>query len=224
MSSLLYQLIFVISFTATAFAACGHDLTLAEGKIQSLGYPQAYPPNQQCEWKASAAAGKKLTIEFLDFDIHSGGETCTDDFIEIKKAGDINPTTVCGSVKPAIMTIPLDVDVSIKFQSGSIQRTNNRGFIIQYTIKADPTTTASPVTTADVTTGNQTTVATTAVLPTKKSGDKMSDGTIAVICILVILVVLLIIDLILYQKEMGLLYTIKSKCCTEYGSIDGSKC
>jgi len=223
MSSLLYQLIFVISFTATAFAACGHDLTLAEGNITSPGYPQPYPPSQQCEWKASTAPGKKLTIEFLDLDINSGGETCTDDFIEIKKAGDINPTTVCGSVKPAKMTIPLDVDVSISFKSGSAQRTN-KGFYIHYTIKADPTTTASPVTTATVTTGNQTTVATTTVLPTKKSGDKMSDGTIAAICILVILVVLLIIDLILYQKEMGLLYTIKSKCCTEYGSIDGSKC
>jgi len=223
MSCLLYQLIFVISFTATTFAACGHDLTLRYGKITSPAYPKPYPPSQQCEWKASTAAGKTLTLEFLNVDINEGGETCTDDFITIEKAGDINPTTICGSVRPAIMTIPLDADVSISFQSGSIQRTN-KGFIIVYMIRPDPKTTTSPNTTAAVTTGNQTTVSTTTVLRTKKSGDKMSGGTIAVIFILVLLVVLLIIDLILYQKEMGLLYTIKTKCCTEYGSIDGSKC
>ena len=50
-----------------------------------------------------------------------------------------------------------------------------------------------------------------------KSG--ISKGGIAAICIVVILVVLLIIDLILYQKEMGVIYTIKKSCCGEYASV-----
>ena len=50
-------------------AVCGGEVTGAEGEIRSPGYPHGYAAERRCEWLIIAPPGKRIKLEFLEFDV-----------------------------------------------------------------------------------------------------------------------------------------------------------
>lgn len=54
-------------------AVCGGEVSGPEGEIRSPGYPHGYPSWRLCEWVITAPIGKRIKLEFLDFDMTNTG-------------------------------------------------------------------------------------------------------------------------------------------------------
>ncbi|MPC09286.1 Cubilin [Portunus trituberculatus] len=61
---------------------CGGLVSGAEGEIRSPGYPHGYAAQRLCEWLITAPPGKRIKLEFLDFDIQS--QYFCRDYMEVK--------------------------------------------------------------------------------------------------------------------------------------------
>lgn len=70
-------------------AVCGGEMSGAEGEIRSPGYPHGYAGMRQCEWVIVGPPGKRIKLEFLDFDLVVASSTrwlsvCSDNVQVIK--------------------------------------------------------------------------------------------------------------------------------------------
>lgn len=52
---------------------CGGEVSGPEGEIRSPGYPHGYASWRQCKWIIIAPVGKRIKLEFLDFDMPNRG-------------------------------------------------------------------------------------------------------------------------------------------------------
>ena len=50
--------------------------------LTSLAFPSNYESNLNCHWSIDAPLGKKVTLQFLDFDLQSS-EHCLSDYLKI---------------------------------------------------------------------------------------------------------------------------------------------
>ncbi|XP_066919817.1 protein SpAN-like [Clytia hemisphaerica] len=208
-------------------------LTDVTGTFTSPGYPQNYPFGDTCQWKIKVAPNLKIKLQFPDMDILSSDSSegaCGTNRIAVVHSSDPRdpPLLYCNSHPPPIEAQEYGNELTVTFTSTKTEAKQSKGFSANYTAY-DPnppppttTTTTTTTTTANTTTtitpSNTTTPATSQAPVTQKPQSKLSKGVIAVICILVILVVLLIIDIILYQKDMGVIYSIR-RACGGYDSV-----
>lgn len=54
-------------------AVCGGEVSGPEGEIRSPGYPHGYASWRQCQWVIVVPIGKRVKLEFLDYDIQNRG-------------------------------------------------------------------------------------------------------------------------------------------------------
>ncbi len=53
------------------FQDCGEDLEESTGMISSPWYPDPYPNNANCEWTITVDSGKKVYLNFSNFEVCS---------------------------------------------------------------------------------------------------------------------------------------------------------
>ncbi|XP_057290018.1 blastula protease 10-like [Hydractinia symbiolongicarpus] len=213
----------LICLSSATAQECGRNLNATSGTIESPNYPNQYPENLTCTWVITGGPDKKIQINVEDLDIDAQiHETCSSEYLRI--IVDRTPNDFCGTTKPAAFNTSSD-EVTIKFVSDS-KNSTKKGFRLSYAILEPAKTTQHPdATTLQPTTGNNVTYhpsnITSTSLPTvkPKESKEFPAWCIAVIVIVVLLVVLLIIDLVLYRKNMGLTYTVKSACCGGYEQV-----
>ncbi|TGZ53188.1 Cubilin [Temnothorax longispinosus] len=90
---------------------CGGEFVLTskqkKWEITSPNYPNIPPTYAECIWKATAPAGEKLTIHFLDrFDL-SNSENCDREYVEIRDGGTDSSQLMgkfCKDVAPSSMS------------------------------------------------------------------------------------------------------------------------
>ena len=51
--------------------ACGGLITATSGYISSPRYPNNYANNLDCEWHINVPEGKRIKIDFIDFNVHA---------------------------------------------------------------------------------------------------------------------------------------------------------
>ena len=64
---------------------CGSVLELSSqrhGTMKSPGFPNNYPPEQECSWKFWFTAGSQFSMEFITFDLESD-QFCLFDYVEL---------------------------------------------------------------------------------------------------------------------------------------------
>ncbi|XP_001377380.2 cubilin [Monodelphis domestica] len=69
---------------AASSSACGGTFHMAEGIINSPGYPDIYPPNMECIWNIPSSPGNQLQLSFITFQLEEN-EDCTKDYLEIRE-------------------------------------------------------------------------------------------------------------------------------------------
>lgn len=61
---------------------CGGELTTPSGAIQSPNYPGYYAHSRLCTWKITVPQGRRITLNFDDFNIESQS-LCAFDYVEV---------------------------------------------------------------------------------------------------------------------------------------------
>ncbi|XP_070554670.1 exoskeleton protein RP43-like [Ptychodera flava] len=117
--------------TGCMLSECGHDTHLHSecGYINSLGYPNPYPPESKCSWNIQVADGDVIHLEFLDFNVGDSDTTCSSDFVRLSEAN--RSTTVCGYDNPRYF-ISATSQVRIEFQRGTNWSRGYTGFMAKY--------------------------------------------------------------------------------------------
>lgn len=60
------HLIFALPLTVFSFLpACGGAFHMAEGTLDSPGYPEVYPSNVECVWNIVSSPGNRLQLSFM---------------------------------------------------------------------------------------------------------------------------------------------------------------
>lgn len=54
-----------------SLTVCGGEVSGPEGEIRSPGYPHGYASWRECEWIIIGPVGKRIKLEFLDFDMQN---------------------------------------------------------------------------------------------------------------------------------------------------------
>lgn len=214
-------------------AECGGNFTEEfNGTFTSPGYPNNYKFGLDCTWTIKVATGNKVSLTIANVDIKStgGGDIgCGENKVSVSDPNSKAPVkTFCTQSQPQGVIISEGNELVVKFISTKNETDSSKGFTATFTTILPPTTTSTTTTTT--TTVNTTTATPTNTTTTTTSGttnapvtkapeSRLSSGGIAAICIVVILCVLLLVDLILYQRNMGVIYTIKKSCCGGYDSV-----
>ncbi|CAG7730452.1 unnamed protein product, partial [Allacma fusca] len=123
---------------------CGGYLTAPSGFIQSPGYPRSYSHYRYCSWHIRAPAGRRIRLEFLDFDLEERLRTATYthcyDYVYITQGQDsyyarnrpensLYNGSLCGSDRPAPVETTGEY-MHILFRSDS--SVAHRGFKAKY--------------------------------------------------------------------------------------------
>ncbi|XP_036131390.1 cubilin [Molossus molossus] len=74
---------FHATYTASS-SACGGDFHMAEGTLNSPGYPEVYPSDVECVWNIVSSPGNRLQLSFITFQLEES-QDCRRDFVEIRK-------------------------------------------------------------------------------------------------------------------------------------------
>lgn len=77
----------MIQFKHYFFSGCGGSLNAPDGEITSFGYPRTQLFHQLCTWDITVSIGRRIKVEFIDFDIAGSRpqESCIDELIVYKK-------------------------------------------------------------------------------------------------------------------------------------------
>ena len=65
------------------FVVSGGDMVGNSGQLASPLYPRNYPHNAEHTWSIIVDQGKKVKIQFVEFDIETGS-TCQYDYLQVK--------------------------------------------------------------------------------------------------------------------------------------------
>ncbi|XP_065639868.1 cubilin isoform X2 [Hydra vulgaris] len=158
------------SQTATVAKECNFVLTTSNGVITSPNYPNHYPKNKDCYWLIVAEIGKVIILDFVDFDVESGGE-CSYDFLNIydgenyfsKKIG-----AYCGN---NIQVSAQSTGNQMYLHFRSDDRQTRKGFMLRWNSMAKELITKKPFVVEEVTTTKPET--TTTSTPSKLCRYKM---------------------------------------------------
>ena len=114
-------------------AACGGELTSAQGRFASPSYPDSYPPSAQCVWTLGSAPGNRVGLSFLAFDLEDS-QGCNKDYVEVHRDSAEGPLVghFCGGEVPSNLTV--GNTLWIKFNSDGDG--TGGGFVAQYTLRA----------------------------------------------------------------------------------------
>lgn len=232
MSKVVYLGIFMQALFVLVSANCGGNLTDANGQFTSPNYPDNYEFGLECKWTITVAADSKVSLTFLNNSVDilsTGGESgCGDNQVSVKDPDSILETKLfCAQSQPTGDITSDRNRLIVIFKSPKNEIKNSTGFSASYATLAPPTVPVTapvtnatvPVTNATITTTPPTPVTSSAPVTQSPPKKKLSKGAVAAICIVVILVVLLVIDIILYQKDMGVIYTCRRACCGGYGAV-----
>uniref|UniRef100_A0A8C7K6H5 Neuropilin 1 n=1 Tax=Oncorhynchus kisutch TaxID=8019 RepID=A0A8C7K6H5_ONCKI len=114
---------------------CGDNIEITNADyLTSTGYPNSYPPSQQCMWVISAPEpGQKILINFNPhFDLED--RECKYDYVEVFNGGDEKAPTLgkfCGKIAPSPI-ISSGSQLLIKFVSD--YETHGAGFSVRYEV------------------------------------------------------------------------------------------
>ncbi|XP_052332998.1 neuropilin-1a [Oncorhynchus keta] len=129
------QLIVVASLIQSVADKCGDNIEITNADyLTSTGYPNSYPPSQQCMWVISAPEpGQKILINFNPhFDLED--RECKYDYVEVFNGGDEKAPTLgkfCGKIAPSPI-ISSGSQLLIKFVSD--YETHGAGFSVRYEV------------------------------------------------------------------------------------------
>ncbi|XP_042184638.1 neuropilin-1a [Oncorhynchus tshawytscha] len=129
------QLIVVASLIQNVADKCGDNIEITNADyLTSTGYPNSYPPSQQCMWVISAPEpGQKILINFNPhFDLED--RECKYDYVEVFNGGDEKAPTLgkfCGKIAPSPI-ISSGSQLLIKFVSD--YETHGAGFSVRYEV------------------------------------------------------------------------------------------
>ncbi|XP_070556200.1 tolloid-like protein 2 [Ptychodera flava] len=117
--------------TGCMLSECGHDTYLNSecGYINTLGYPNPYPPQSKCSWNIQVEDGDVIHMEFFDFDVGDSDTICSSDFVRVSEAN--RSTTFCGHDNPGYF-ISATSQLHIEFQSGQAGVRGYTGFMAKY--------------------------------------------------------------------------------------------
>ncbi|XP_045117385.1 cubilin-like [Portunus trituberculatus] len=110
---------------------CGGLVSGAEGEIRSPGYPHGYAAQRLCEWLITAPPGKRIKLEFLDFDIQS--QYFCRDYMEIWNGGrgsGANIGFICNRLRFQTYNSSTNI-MSVIFRTRG--HSNGRGFRLRWT-------------------------------------------------------------------------------------------
>jgi len=233
MAKLLLFTVLLQGWIAVVYSSCGKNFENVEtGQFNSPNYPINYTMGLTCEWKITVPAGSRINLTLSEVDIlsqDSGDVGCGSNKLSVQtEAGSLNaPDDYCKQTQPTGDILSVKNAMIIKFVTPKLDATAGKGFNASFvvinpitTTIATPTTTSTTTNTTVVPTNSTTITPAPVTQPPKKEG--LSGGAIAAIVIVVILIVLLVVDVILYQKDMGVIYTCKRACCGDYGGVPTS--
>ncbi|MBZ3891922.1 Cubilin [Sciurus carolinensis] len=103
---------------AASTSVCGGTFHMAEGILDSPGYPEVYPPNMECVWNIVSSPGNRLQLSFISFQLEDS-QNCSRDFVEIRE-GNATGRLVgryCGNVLPLNYSSVLGHVLWIRFVS-----------------------------------------------------------------------------------------------------------
>ncbi|XP_030841284.1 protein SpAN-like isoform X1 [Strongylocentrotus purpuratus] len=106
------------------------------GTISSPNYPFNYDPDMICQYIITGPAESNISLQFTDFILQPGNQTCTNDYLDIFLADTaLADTTICGSVAPSAFDSNSN-EIRIVFKSDSTIQ--DKGFSLMYTIHIEP--------------------------------------------------------------------------------------
>ena len=78
------------------FTGCGNYFKRPSGRFQSPNFPNAYPPNTDCDWYIETAPGTRVKVVIYEYDIegHTSGphQECTYDALNVSSSENQNKT------------------------------------------------------------------------------------------------------------------------------------
>ncbi|XP_071475764.1 cubilin [Marmota flaviventris] len=103
---------------AASTSACGGTFHMAEGILDSPGYPEVYPPNMECVWNIVSSPGNRLQLSFISFQLEDS-QNCSRDFVEIREGNATGPLVgrYCGNFLPLNYSSVLGHILWIRFVS-----------------------------------------------------------------------------------------------------------
>ena len=69
---------------------CNRTLSGYSGIIESPNFPNSYPNNLNCSWTIYVNRGNTINMEFSHFDLETGAQKCTFDYLEITEINNSN--------------------------------------------------------------------------------------------------------------------------------------
>ncbi|XP_065570117.1 dorsal-ventral patterning tolloid-like protein 1 [Artemia franciscana] len=113
---------------------CGYEvngLSEKSGSISSPGYPNDYPDSQFCLWKIKTGPGKKLKLNFTDFEV-SGSENCEGDRVVVSSSGgSLQDMHYCGTSSPPVLEVQGE-DLILEFRSNEADKC--KGFKVNFEV------------------------------------------------------------------------------------------
>ncbi|XP_075817870.1 discoidin, CUB and LCCL domain-containing protein 2 isoform X3 [Microtus pennsylvanicus] len=115
---------------------CGHTVLGPEsGTLSSINYPYTYPNSTVCEWEIRVKMGKRIRIEFGDFDIEDS-DSCHLNYLKIFNGIGVSRTEIgkyCGlSLQMNGSIESKGSEVTVLFMSGI--HASGRGFLASYSV------------------------------------------------------------------------------------------
>ncbi|KAJ8670094.1 hypothetical protein QAD02_001353 [Eretmocerus hayati] len=110
---------------------CGGAINQEHGSISSPGFPGKYPNNRNCQWTISVQPGKRIAMNFINFELQEQSE-CKKDFVEISEfnyAGIHRLGIFCNHSLPAPVTSS-GSHVVVNFHSDDSK--NDNGFHLSF--------------------------------------------------------------------------------------------
>ena len=117
------------TFSLFLSAECGGYYKAISGSISSPGYPNPYPPHQNCRWRIPKRNGHYLNITITNVSILRS-ENCSDDFLRASH-GHFPDKKLCGQY--STIQYILKSRVVFRFHSGpAISGGSHSGFSLSY--------------------------------------------------------------------------------------------
>eukprot|EP00795_Rhopilema_esculentum_P014104 gene14104-5092_t len=108
-------------FNLTYSTDCGGNILSRSGVIESPRYPNAYPPNKDCEWGIQVTSHYRLKLTFSQFSLPAPGVAGCDDYVQVRN-GTTAVTPLIGTYCNRGPSLPIQTmsnQMYMKFHSDS---------------------------------------------------------------------------------------------------------
>ena len=110
-----------LMIVAASSADCGGNILSRSGVIESPRYPNAYPPNKDCEWGIQVTSHYRLKLTFSQFSLPAPGVSGCDDYVQVRN-GTTAVTPLIGNYCNRGPSLPIQTmsnQMYVKFHSDS---------------------------------------------------------------------------------------------------------